>query len=468
MSMMRLGQIGALLFIAVLAEANVRPVLQSTRFGYGNKQMKAVKVNAAAIELAMAQPDFQEEAKFVHKKMNAMLADQSILVEAKRIGEQMEALMALPNVQEQVKAFAEHVEVSIQEQMKHLTKNMGTMQADDTKIQEQAVEQMKIIIAKSVTEQMEVLSADPSFQKQAKVFATQMEVMSADPKTQVAEQLQNTQSKMVEKMFDRRLMASSSEHVGLQSTTLGKPSSVSVQPGAGMKSIVDPRSMRASSGRSTIRAGALLPRLKVIKDTVDDPKRSRFVATSAIFQRKKSMPEPEEEEDEDEFISEELEENIRETAYLFMRLAVASVMIHHGQEKLLSAEAFTKFAIDKYFSFLPALGGSRVIWAYGAGAAQFAGPILLSLGVFSRLAALSMAGTMVGATYYSVVTTGLEGFPLSKMASRVPVFHNYGFETPVLYFAIFLIIFATGPGKLSVAQALGWNDDKSLFGKIKQ
>jgi len=136
--------------------------------------------------------------------------------------------------------------------------------------------------------------------------------------------------------------------------------------------------------------------------------------------------------------------------------------------KILSAEAFTKFAIDKYFSFLPALGGSRVIWAYGAGAAQFVGPILLSLGVFSRLAALSMAGTMVGATYYSVITTGLEGFPLSKMASRVPIFHNYGFETPVLYFAIFALYAAAGPGKLSIAQALGWNDDKSLLGKIKQ
>jgi uncharacterized membrane protein YphA (DoxX/SURF4 family) len=51
---------------------------------------------------------------------------------------------------------------------------------------------------------------------------------------------------------------------------------------------------------------------------------------------------------------------------------------------------------------------------------------------------------------------------------KVPVFHNYGFETPVLYLAIFLTIFASGPGKLSIAQALGWNDDKSLFGKIKQ
>jgi len=447
--MVGLCKIKAMLFIAASAGAKASPVLQ---------QMKAAKEKVAAMELLMAQPNFQEEAKFVHKKIDEMLIDQNIRVNTKRSAEQMEALMALPKVHE--------AEVKIQEQMKLVTQNM---QAGDIKFQEQAVEQMKIILAKSVTEQMGVLSADPSFQEQEKVFAAQLEMMLAGPKMQAADQMQNTEGKMVEEMLDRRLEASSFEHGGLQNTLLGKPSSLSIQPRMGVKSVINP-SMRDSSGRSTIRASALLPRLKVIKDMVDDPKRSRFVASSAIFQKfgKKSktpIPEPEEEE---EFISEELEENIREVAYLFMRLAVASVMIHHGQEKILSAEAFTKFAIDKYFSFLPPLGGSRVFWAYGAGAAQFVGPILLSLGVFSRLAAAAMAGTMIGATYYSVITTGLEGFPLSKMAARVPIFHNYGFEAPVLYFAAFAVCAALGPGKISVAQALGWNDDKSLLGKLKQ
>jgi len=370
-------------------------------------------------------------------------------------------LMAVPTVQEQVKVFAERVEMDFQEQMKLVTQNMEMPQAGEQNFQEQAKrveEQMKAILTKSVTKQMEALPADPSFHEQAKMFAARM---------------QNSQDKMVDKMLDRRLKTSSLEHANLENAMLGKPSSPAVQPRMGMKSSMVLPSIGASSTRSAIRSSALqdgkskivrassfsgLFGRKTVQDKVAKPNRG-------FSRNRRSMPEPEE---EDEFISEEVEEYIKEAAFLFMRLAAASVMIHHGQEKILSAEAFTRFAIDKYFAFLPAIGGKRVVWAYFSGGVQAVGPILLSLGVFSRLAAVSLAGTMVGASYYSFVTTGLEGFPLSKMAAKVPVFHNYGFETPVLYLAIFALVAAAGPGKLSVAQALGWNDDKSLFGKIKQ
>merc|ERR1719191_2140975 len=379
----------------------------------------------------MTQPSLQEEAQFVHNKIDAMLSDQRIMGKAKRVAKQMEALMALPNVQEQVKVFAENVELS----MKPVTQNMEAMQAGDAKFQE-AFEQMKVTFAKSMAEQMEALRSDPVSKGIAQTFASQMEPIFAD------EQTQNAQEDMIEKMIDRTLQTSSLENVNLEKAVLGKPavqarnpsSNLAIQPRMGTKSFVAPPSVRASALPAPtpfqVRASSFFPNKKARQAAVKQPQRNR-----------RGQPAPEPEED-DEFITPELQENINEAAYLVMRLAVASVMIHHGQEKILSAEAFTKFAIDKYFSFLPAIGGSRVIWAYGAGAAQFAGPILLSLGVFSRLAAASMAGTMIGATYYSVITTGLEGFPLSKMAARVPIFHNYGFETPVLYFALFVTIFA--------------------------
>jgi uncharacterized membrane protein YphA (DoxX/SURF4 family) len=140
-------------------------------------------------------------------------------------------------------------------------------------------------------------------------------------------------------------------------------------------------------------------------------------------------------------------------------------MIHHGYEKYFSAEMFTKYAIDKYFNFLP---GPHIWWTYSVGGVQFFAPFLLGLGVFSRAASASLAGVMLGAVFQSVLSTGLEGFPLSKMASKVPIFHNYGFELPIVYVSVFLLFAATGPGKYSVAQAVGWNDDKSLLGKIKQ
>merc|ERR1719486_1273232 len=66
---------------------------------------------------------------------------------------------------------------------------------------------------------------------------------------------------------------------------------------------------------------------------------------------------------------------------------VAIMMIHHGQEKLLSAEMFTNFVMTKYFAFLPGLG------------------------VASRPAAASLAGTTLAAMYYHLVSTGTEGFP---------------------------------------------------------
>lgn len=191
---------------------------------------------------------------------------------------------------------------------------------------------------------------------------------------------------------------------------------------------------------------------------------------------KKLKPKKEEEEEEAFLISDEaltnLEQEARELAILIARITAAAVMFHHGQEKILSPEAFTKFTMDKYFYFLP---GPHLAWTYFAGYTQFIAPIFLTLGLFSRAAAVSLIGTMLGAFYFSFASGGTEGFPFFELAGLsatmkygVPSFHNYGFETPALYVAIFLMVAVGGPGKFSLAQLLGFNDDKSLFGKIKQ
>jgi len=173
-----------------------------------------------------------------------------------------------------------------------------------------------------------------------------------------------------------------------------------------------------------------------------------------------------------ELISDEFQQTLNDAALLLMRLTTAAVMIHHGQEKILSPQLFTKYTIDQYFGFLP---GPHIFYAYAAGYVQFFAPILLSLGVFSRLAGASLVAVMSGAFFYTMLNTGLEGFPFlelqglgAKLKFGVPAFHNYGFEPVVLYLAIFLLSAVNGPGKLSIAQLLGWNDDKSLLGKLKQ
>jgi putative oxidoreductase len=202
-----------------------------------------------------------------------------------------------------------------------------------------------------------------------------------------------------------------------------------------------------------------------------------MISLQGLKDKKGKTPVPEPEEDptdlsEKLIVSDELQQNVNELAILLARLIAAAVMFHHGQEKILSPEAFTRFTIDKYFSFLP---GPHLFWTYFAGYTQLIAPIFLSLGIFSRAAAVSLIGTMLGAFYFSFASGGTEGFPFFELAGLsatmkygVPSFHNYGFETPALYVAIFLMVAVGGPGKFSLAQLLGFNDDKSLFGKIKQ
>jgi len=176
------------------------------------------------------------------------------------------------------------------------------------------------------------------------------------------------------------------------------------------------------------------------------------------------IPAPEPEVSDDLFPEGTLE-TLQDVAIALMRVGTAAVMLHHGQEKLLSAEMFNNFVMSKYFAFLP---GPGLAWTYAAGAVQAAAPAFLALGVASRPAAASLAGTTLAALYYHLASTGLEGFPLSTMAEKVPVFHNYAFEGPLMYLAIFLFFATAGPGKFAVSTALGWDKDKSLAGLLKQ
>jgi len=165
------------------------------------------------------------------------------------------------------------------------------------------------------------------------------------------------------------------------------------------------------------------------------------------------------EETEELAVADQFEESIKDVALFFLKLAVASVMVHHGQEKILSPTEFTKFTMDAYFGFLP---GPHIYYTYAAGYVQWLAPIFVVLGVFSRVASASLVAVMAGAFLHSMLTSGLEGFPgfelgglSSKLQFKVPAFHNYGFETPTLYIIIFLFLAIGGPGKFSLAQLLG-------------
>lgn len=106
-------------------------------------------------------------------------------------------------------------------------------------------------------------------------------------------------------------------------------------------------------------------------------------------------------------------------------------------------QGFVDFIVKPYFGFLPV--GSPEFWAAVHDYVEFYGGILFALGFLTRPAALSLLGTMLGAVYFHLSATGLQGFPLGHVPS-----YSYDFEEPLLYCLIFLTFWFNGAGPLSV------------------
>lgn len=115
-------------------------------------------------------------------------------------------------------------------------------------------------------------------------------------------------------------------------------------------------------------------------------------------------------------------------------------MIHNGLDKLADPEGFAKFVVEPYLH-LP----MPLMATYAAAAVELVGAGAFAVGAQTRLASLSLLGTMVGALVFHINKTGLEGFPLAVVPA-----HQYQFETCALYIFIFLLFFVYGGGALSV------------------
>merc|ERR1719161_1667342 len=74
-----------------------------------------------------------------------------------------------------------------------------------------------------------------------------------------------------------------------------------------------------------------------------------------------------------------------------LRVVVSLVVVHHGLQKFSNPEGFTQNIVSQYFSFLPL---QPIYWTYAAATTEIVGPILLSLGIFARTAALGLMVTM--------------------------------------------------------------------------
>jgi putative oxidoreductase len=124
------------------------------------------------------------------------------------------------------------------------------------------------------------------------------------------------------------------------------------------------------------------------------------------------------------------------TGLTLIRLIVAFFMIYHGAE-IFSAEKMNEYL--KWDLFKNASGKTMVYIGKGA---ELVGGVFLFIGLFTRLAALVLAGTMGYIAFF--------------------VGHGkiwYEDQHPFLFVLLILVFFFTGPGRLSV--------DYYLFGRNK-
>lgn len=113
---------------------------------------------------------------------------------------------------------------------------------------------------------------------------------------------------------------------------------------------------------------------------------------------------------------------------LLLRLAIGTMMIHHGQEKLANPEFFaTNYVVPLHLPF-------PLLMAHLAGFAEIFGSWCVILGVFSPFGALALAGTMTVAAYHHILTSG---------------FNIYVLELVVLYLGGSAAILLVGPGRFS-------------------
>jgi uncharacterized membrane protein YphA (DoxX/SURF4 family) len=105
-------------------------------------------------------------------------------------------------------------------------------------------------------------------------------------------------------------------------------------------------------------------------------------------------------------------------------------------------QGFVDFIVKPYFGFLP---GSPALWSAIHDYFEFFGGILLSLGLLTRPAALSLFLTMGSAVYFHLSAAGLQGFPAGHVSN-----YSYDFEEPMLYALICLVFWFNGAGPLSI------------------
>ena len=124
---------------------------------------------------------------------------------------------------------------------------------------------------------------------------------------------------------------------------------------------------------------------------------------------------------------------MRNLGLLLLRLSIGTMLIHHGYEKTADIENFADAFVRPIGIPFPILA------SYIAAYSEIYGSWLLIVGLFTRIAALSIIGTIGVAIYHAIITSG---------------FNIYLLELLVLYMGGALCILLLGGGDFSTDRLL--------------
>jgi len=128
-------------------------------------------------------------------------------------------------------------------------------------------------------------------------------------------------------------------------------------------------------------------------------------------------------------------------APFIQRVALATVMFPHGAQKLLGW--FGGFGFKGTMNFFTGTMGIPTVLAFGVVAVEFFAPILLILGLGTRLASLSIGVVMTTALFMVHLQNGffMNWFGLQK---------GEGFEFDLLLLGLAVSLVISGAGRLSL------------------
>jgi putative oxidoreductase len=134
-------------------------------------------------------------------------------------------------------------------------------------------------------------------------------------------------------------------------------------------------------------------------------------------------------------------EGLQRLAVLILRLFLGFVFVMHGSQKLLGA--FGGSGVTGFAGLLAKYGiEPHLIWAWVVAITEFVGGICVFFGFLTRFWA---AGLVIDMTVAVIKVNLVNGFFVGKN----------GFELPLTFGVIALVILLMGPGSMSMDRAIG-------------